>query len=87
MPDDIIQLNNLENKINRTNISLEFLHPRWPISLGGGIGTLSQVKQTIRQITYVGSKGKIGRLKSYVSFIYNHKSMGKRSTETLGRSN
>ena len=66
MPDDIIQLNNLENKINRTNISLEFLHPRWPISLGGGIGTLSQVKQNVRQIKHVGAEGQIERLKPYV---------------------
>ncbi|KAL1770787.1 protease, partial [Sigmodon hispidus] len=54
-------------------ITQQAWHPRWPLKDVDvqflGIGTLSQVKQSVRWLECIGPEGQRGRLKSYMANI------------------
>ena len=63
----------LETGVDVTIITPESWHPNWPLQEADvqflGIGTLYQVKQSMRWVECIGPEGQRGKLRPYVANI------------------
>ena len=70
---DIVIEGLLDTGVDVTIITPESWHPDWPLQEADiqllGIGTLSQVKQSMRQVLCIRPEGEKGRVKRYVANI------------------